>query len=640
MQSAALFPPTLLTLLSNGQLYEHMLLEVLAGMSTYLLLRRLSVSRWASVGAGVAFALNGAFGWFSHAPVNPLPFLPMLLLGIELAYEATVARRPGGWWLIAVAGALSVYAGFFEVAYIDTLMAIFWFAWRCGCVTRDRLRAFAGKTAAGAIVGTLLAAPMVIMSIDYITIGDLGLNGTGYLGSAHLATQALPQLLLPYVYGPILGFTDPKLVAYGIWVNVGGYLSTSLLVLGLLGTLSKGRRGLKVALLAWIVLAAARMYGGPGPLNEVLGVLPGMSRVAFFRYAPASVSLAIIVLAAVGIDELVRLPRLSRRALWVLVASLALIVGAAIGARSLADQLGSTFSHRPYYVAAVAWGMLIAVAAVAPTLLRDHRRRALVAALVVAADAVALFAVPELSAPRAVQTDLAPVAFLRAHLGSSRFYTLGPLQPNYGSYFGIASLNINDLPIPTRFERYVRGHLDQVVDPTVLVGNYGGGRPLFAPSPQQELLRNIAGYRAAGVAYVLTPAGQPLPQSQATFRLVFRSPSTWIYHLAGSAPYFDATNPRCRVAPQSGTSVRLTCPGPTVLMRRETSLPGWSASLDGHSTRVAQAGDLFQAVAVGAGAHRVQFSYVPPNLVWGVIAFVVGCGWLLVAISGRRRTCA
>ena len=34
MQSAALFPPTLLLLASNGQLYEHVLLEMLAGIAT------------------------------------------------------------------------------------------------------------------------------------------------------------------------------------------------------------------------------------------------------------------------------------------------------------------------------------------------------------------------------------------------------------------------------------------------------------------------------------------------------------------------------------------------------------------------------------------------------------------------------
>ena len=117
MQSAALFPPRLLLAFSNGRLYEHVLLELVAGLCTYVLLRRLALARWASAAAGVAFALDGTFAWFSHAPVNPVASLPMLLLGIELAYAATVAGRRGGFAPMAIAGALSVYAGFPEVAY-------------------------------------------------------------------------------------------------------------------------------------------------------------------------------------------------------------------------------------------------------------------------------------------------------------------------------------------------------------------------------------------------------------------------------------------------------------------------------------------------------------------------------------------
>ena len=47
-QAAALFPPTLLTALSDGQLYEHVVLELIAGISTYLLLRRIAVTRSAA----------------------------------------------------------------------------------------------------------------------------------------------------------------------------------------------------------------------------------------------------------------------------------------------------------------------------------------------------------------------------------------------------------------------------------------------------------------------------------------------------------------------------------------------------------------------------------------------------------------
>ena len=635
MQSAALFPATILTLLDNGQLYERMLFELIAGISTFLLLRRISVNPWASAAAGIAFALNGTFAWFSHAAINPVAFLPLLLLGIEIAYSAAVAGRRGGWWLIAVAGALSVYAGFPEVAYIDTLMAICWFAWRCGCLGRDRLRPFVAKAAAGAIVGTLLSAPLLFPFLDLVDQAYLGLHEGGHYGSVHLRSEGLPQLLLPYVYGPIFGFADQKLTLTSVWGQLGGYLSTSLVLLALLGLLSRGRRGLRLALLVWLVLALARMYGLP-LLGDVLGVLPGMSDVLFYRYAFASVELSVIILAALAVDDVIRAPLPRRRLALGALAAVALVTAAAIGARPLADQLGPVFGDRPYYEAAVAWGAVVVLAVVAAALLRDARARAWTIILLVAVDATVLFAIPQLSAPRSVRIDRAPVDYLERNLGNARFFTLGPFQPNYGSYFGVASLNINDVPVPSIFTDYVHRRLDSVIDPKLLVGNYGGGRPVFAPSPQQELTRNLDGYRAAGVRYVLTPPNAPLPQSPSTFTLVFRSPSTWIYRLAGAAPYFTARG--CKVRPDGREAVQLTCPAPTTLVRRETEYPGWSARVDGESASVERAGDLFQAVTVGPGAHRVEFSYSPPKAVWGLLAFLAGCAWLLVAAAtGRRR---
>jgi hypothetical protein len=229
--------------------------------------------------------------------------------------------------------------------------------------------------------------------------------------------------------------------------------------------------------------------------------------------------------------------------------------------------------------------------------------------------------------------DQAPVSFLQRHLGTGRFFTLGPFQPNYGSYFELASLNVNDFP-PKAMTDYVHRRLDSVVDPTVFVGNYGGGRPLFAASPQQELIRNLDAYRQAGVQYVLTPSGQALPQHAGGFALVFRSPSTWIYQLGGAQPLFTATDSRCRVAFSDRDSATVDCPGPARLIRRETELPGWSATVDGRGASVGTADGVFQSVAVGAGQHRIQFSFAPRGVVWGYVAFGLG---VLALIAGGGR---
>ncbi len=636
MQSAALFPPTLLLAFSNGQLYEHILLELLAGFCSYLLLRRLALAPRASAGAGIAFALNGTFAWLSHAPANPVAFLPMLLLGIELAYAATVAGRRGGFALIAVAGALSVYAGFPEVTYADALLGGCWFAWRGASVGRARLAAFAGKGAAAVLIGTLLAAPFLVVSAGYLSNGSLGAQA--HAGAVHLPAAAAPQLALPYVYGPLFAFSDPKLVVFGVWSSVGGFLSVSLILFALVGLAAGRHRGLRFTLLLWLVLALARMFDEPPGLGAVLGVLPGMSRVAFYRYGYPSLELAVVVLAALGLDRLgsARLPR--RTVLSSAGAALALVALAAAEALPYARRLGSGSGQIRYLEGSTVWGVAVVLAGAAAMLLRSARARAVVASAVVIVEATLLFLVPEASAPRAATIDTASVAYLQRHLGNARFFTLGPLQPNYGSYFGIASLNVNDVPVPTAFADYVTDRLDQAVAPTVFVGNLGGGRPPAAPSPEAELLRNLAGYRAAAVAYILTPAGRRLP---AGFTLVFRSPTTWIYHLRGAAPLISA--PGCAVA-ASGDSARLSCRRRSLLVRRETALPGWHATLDGHPVRLQTVDGLFQALPVGPGKHVVTFTYAPPELDWSIAAllagcFALGCSALSQRRAGRGRPC-
>ncbi len=634
-QSAALFPPTLLTAISNGQLYEHILLELVAGGATYLLLRRLSIHRLAATAGAVAFALNGTFAWFTHATVNPVALLPALLLGIELAAAAAREGRRGGWWLIAVAGALSIYAGFPEVAYIDALMGVVWFAWRLAGLKAVARRRLAAKGAAGLLAGVLLAAPMLVAILDTFTHSDLGTHSGTLFSSAHLGAEAIPPLLMPYIYGPIFTFAGSHGQLAQQWGAIGGFLSVSLLLFVLIGLTDRTRRGLKLTVIAWAVLVFARMYGEPPLLGHILGVLPGMSRVAFFRYGDPALELCVIVLAGAGLDDALRRPN-PRRLLAAGAVALALVAVAALGARSMVDGLGPLFAQRPYYWLSVAMGALIVVAGAGAAVWAPGRWRAPALCALLGLESIGLFAAPELAAPRALSIDLAPVAYLQRHLGDGRFFTLGPLQPDYGSYFKLAELNVNDIPVPRRFARYVNARLDPGVDPTVFVGNYGGNRSWFVPSPEQELARNLSGYREAGVRYVLAPAGQPISPRPAGLTLVFRSPTTLIYRLSGAQPYLSA--PGCQVRPEGRQAVSLTCPRAATLVRRETYFPGWSASIDGRSAPVRPYDEDFQQLTIPPGRHVVRFGFIPPGMAWAGLGLLAGLLWLAGAgLRGRRR---
>ena len=140
--------------------------------------------------------------------------------------------------------------------------------------------------------------------------------------------------------------------------NVGGYLSTSLLLFGLLGLVSPGRRGLRAILLLWIALAVARIYREPQALGVVLGVLPGMSHVEFYRYADPALALAVIVLAALGMDSLTA--RSARG--WSFVAvtgvSFAVVAATTIAAVPLVHRLAAS-DHRVYSRGSAIWAVAV-----------------------------------------------------------------------------------------------------------------------------------------------------------------------------------------------------------------------------------------------------------------------------------------
>jgi hypothetical protein len=453
----------------------------------------------------------------------------------------------------------------------------------------------------------LLAAPMLLAMFDYLRQADLGAHAGSRLGSRHLGPSALPQLVLPYVYGQVSAHPRAP-----IWVRVGGYLSVTLLLFAALGVLARDRRGLKAALLGCAVLVFARMYGVP-LLSQILVVLPGMTKIQFYRYGTAALELPIIILAALGLDDLARVPAHRGRLMWGALGAVALVVGAAFGARPVVRAFGAKFHENAFFWTSVAWATTIAVAVAAVAFIRSARVRATLLALLVSVEAIALFVVPEFAAPRTARIDLAPVAYLHRHLGLGRFETLGPIAPDYGSYFGLASLSVDDFP-PKDYAQYVHAHLDPLIGFT--------GFPPRRRVVESELLHHLGGYRSVGVRYVLTPAWESLPQRPKALRLVFRSPSTRIYQLAGAAPYYQA--PGCQVGSASSDSVSVSCPRPTTLVRRETWFDGWTARVNGRPAHIRRIDGLFQGVNVPAGSHRLTFSFLPPGMSWAVIGLLAG----------------
>lgn len=503
-QPAVFFPPTLMLLLPNGMLLQHVLLQIIAGWGTYGLLRQLGLSRLAAVTGGMLFAFNGALAWFDHAPALPVPFLPWMLWGVERAAAKAAAGMRGGWRLFALALWMSVIAGFPETAYLNGLFALAWSLLRLWQARGCKL-AFITRLALGGVAGLAMCAPQVLAFFEFLPHAWLGGHGGAFADASLDPAGVLSSLLFPYVFGPIaVGGTGWDRLAT-IWGSIGGYLSLIVVVVALYGAILR-RTPLTWLLLGWIFLVLGKSFGVP-VVSALWNLIPGVAQAAFYRYIVPTWELAFMILAAQAIDHLRE--QTHERATHrhpIGIISMLLWLAGALYTVFLWRHLREIVPVRNAAAGSVVWG-LITVGAFCIVLLRYRPARAARAvAAILVIDSVLMFSVATLSNPRAGDVDMEAIGFLRKNIGLQRIYSLGPIQANYGAYFGIAAINHNYLPINQRWVDWIQAHLDAHADPVAFTGSYRAVGS-SAPTPSQELVRNLGNYEWIGVKYVIAPAG-------------------------------------------------------------------------------------------------------------------------------------
>ncbi|TWB68736.1 hypothetical protein FBZ87_11045 [Nitrospirillum amazonense] len=509
MQSAALFPLTPLLALPNGQLYMHIILQIIAGVFTVLLMRRLGAGKVAATLAGVLYEFNGTYAWLANAVINPIAFLPMILLGVEAvrarfspSHDGLV-RRAAGWYWIPIGLALSLYAGFPETAYLNGLLIGVWTLVRLIGLGSARVAArYLSSVAGGAVVGMLLAAPILIAFTDFLLVANVGGHSGDGFRHMHLQAGNIVNLTLPYLFGH-LGELPVPVGNGAFWGNVGGYAGMALVALGLVGAAGALRdgtyRALRLALAAWAAVTMTATYGAP-VITPLVTSIPAVGTAAFFRYFCASWQFSLSVLAGFAVQDLATAS--VRRPGWEFWTGLAAAFAVTVAALTPAAPTLVGLPLTPWFQRSlmVGEGVLGGLALLGGLPLAT-RRRAMLVAILAGLEAMLLFIVPLRSLPSAAVVDTRGVTFLQNHLGQQRFYSLGPVTPNYGAYFGIAGINHNDMPLPRAWVDHVVKHLD---DNTIDVLFTGFSRASASgPTALENLLRNLDAYRQLGVKYVL-----------------------------------------------------------------------------------------------------------------------------------------
>jgi hypothetical protein len=245
----------------------------------------------------------------------------------------------------------------------------------------------------------------------------------------------------------------------------------------------------------------------PG-VTEAFNLIPIVSDILWYRFSPASWTFAASVLVAFALDDLRdESPRLAVSRYWAALALVLCTTAVAwVLARPIFHDLRGAYLANRWIAFSVGWPLLALTLATVAVWFRGGVAKTQWLAVLLCVDAVVLYSVPRFSDLKNVEYGgLAGVRFLQENLGLQRFYGLGPIAPNYGSYFGIASLNHNDMPIASRWTDFITRHLHANAGPLLFTGerHYDDG----LPSPEEELLHNLAWYEWTATKYIVQHSG-------------------------------------------------------------------------------------------------------------------------------------
>lgn len=625
MQSSALFPLVLWLALPGGLVWFHVSLELVAGIATYFLARRLGASTIVAAAGGGLFALNGTYAWIGNSVLNPVALLPMLVLGVEMIIASAPHRRQYGWYVAALALALSLYAGFPEVAYLDALFAGAWALVRLVSVERGTRVRTTRRLVYAALAGMALALPIVVPFRDYLNAGYVG-DHTSLGELLHMSPRVLPMFVDPYLYGTI--FSNPTADPY--WASVGGYFGASVTALALAGLFGRRHRPLRIFLLAWIVLGFAGSVDVFG-LRRAWNLIPLVNDAGFWRYIPASIELAAVVLAVLGLSDAAQSARARWRVAGAAGVTAVVLVVFVVTASSVNRGVILSGRLRLYHAALDAIPFVSLALLVAAMLLLRGRWRTGFVALVVVGESVLLFVAPMAVAPSSLTVNLAPVRFLQANLGQYRYMDVAILYPNWGSEYGVSSVATNDLPLPLTFVNYVQSKLSPGIQPSNAFSVHGTA--FTQTVMEQEIANHLRVYEDASVKYLLARTRTPLaPQLAAEgVKKVWSDRLATVYALPDPRPFFSTASSSCTVVSASLTEASVNCPtGRSTLLRTEQSMTGWTATVNGRPTTITTVDSVYQQIKVPKGTSKVEFSFLPPH---ERLAVFVGLAALLALIA-------
>lgn len=682
IQAGFLYPPNLLLFLTNPKFpysamqWLSMVHVWFAGAGTYLLLvRGFSLRRVAALAGAVAFMFSDAFlTHFGNLNLNAaLSWLPWIFWAYPLRQPLSLLRMG----LTAVLLALSIYAGHIQATlFIILAVGVYTLAalWLDRHQPGPWRRGLESVLVLGAIVlfGALLAAPVLLPALQLA--GNTSRATWNYTETAgySLAPAQLIGWLIPGFFG-----RGPQFF-WGAWPRVEvGYIGILTLVLAALA-IALGYRKQGKILWPWAALAgvsfvlALGIYAIP---HGWLTLLPGFSQLrapARFVYLA---DFALTVLAAFGLDALLRLPvpgddpavrGFTRTLGWATAAAVAVIAPLAYLALLLVqDRDPSIVTRISITLIAVIDFVVLLGASFLWLLARGRRlgRPATIGWLAVALifiDLASLGAYQDLgnANPAANYQHDQVAAFLSSQQGPFRIDSKTQIeslwQPDTALLYGLEDVNgVANPLVLADFERYWESlgsrstplydllNIRYVLAKKDVTLDWNVFSLAFDGDPQLNVYEN----RNVLPRVFVVPAVDIQPTQDAVLQALHAPgfdprQTAVILGAPGQGLAAGGSGTVTDIKPGNNSlSFRVDTDAPALVFVSQVWYPGWHALVDGKPAGAPlRANYLFQAVAVPQGDHKVELHFDPP--LWRIGWVLVGAVlllWLLGIVLLRRR---
>lgn len=663
---AYLFPPSLVVvLLGNGSLVKNiyiLLLILIAGILTYFLLRRHGLGWQASVAGAVAFTFSGAVIQTAPSGLGQ----PVALFSLPLLVTARLLDRPGArraaelalaFAFVALASFPPILTEVFGTCVVYLIVALI-------LRPRGERAAAAGWFAAGTLVGVAIAGVAYIPALPVMAEATHISEYYSHAAVATLEPKLIMQLLSPTIMGGSAIYRNSALLGpTRMHLFYTGVIALFLSGVGFVARAEDGARVLKITAIVTGGLALAKIFGAP-PVQWVIYV-PLLRNIHYAAYFGIAVAYAVAILAALGVDVLVK--GCARR--WQVAASGAVLAAALVVLRIYAAHVGVHLRPEGWrWITDFRMLVLFAIIGVAFAFFatRSMRTARVATALVVAVlvtEGITNSVYPRQQRWNVWSHPPRYVEILTERHSGGRVLPMPNYPANTGEVFGHPTLDSLTLyTSPRMFEFYQRYF-------SANIGNFLRGTQRIPPERVLDIA-NIEYFAipASDNTNLLETAGRGYETLFADeFVYLIRRPTTPRYRLTSdyrvattkqSALEALATLPvgavlleeqpsfasspasvpdgRLSVARFSLNEVEITVDSPraSILVCSESNMSGWTATVDGRPARILPANYAFRGVEVPAGPHTIRLCYRAPGLYAGLVVMAVG---LMACFWGLRR---